>query len=73
MKIKLFLALALLAASGLSLRADFLKQTQTFKTSTGDVNITPIYHASTLIEAGGKVIYVDPAKPSISLVFRRLT
>ena len=64
MKTKLLLAVAVLAASGLCLRADFLKQTQTFKTSAGDVNITPIYHASTLIEAGGKVIYVDPAKPS---------
>jgi L-ascorbate metabolism protein UlaG (beta-lactamase superfamily) len=38
--------------------------TQTFPTSAGPVKITPIYHASTLIEAGGKVIYLDPAKPS---------
>jgi L-ascorbate metabolism protein UlaG (beta-lactamase superfamily) len=45
-------------------RGAFLKQTQTFETSAGPVNITPVYHASTLIEAGGKVIYVDPAKPS---------
>ncbi len=64
MKTKLLLAVAIMAASSLSLHAEFLKQTQTFKTSAGDVNITPIYHASTLIEAGGKVIYVDPAKPS---------
>src|SRR5579872_284438 len=39
-------------------------QTQTFSTSTGPVKITPLYHASTLIEAGGKVIYLDPAKPA---------
>jgi L-ascorbate metabolism protein UlaG (beta-lactamase superfamily) len=39
-------------------------QTQVFSTATGPVKITPLYHASTLIEAGGKVIYLDPAKPS---------
>jgi L-ascorbate metabolism protein UlaG (beta-lactamase superfamily) len=39
-------------------------QTQTFPTSSGDVKITPLYHASTLIEAGGKTIYIDPAKPA---------
>ena len=31
-------------------------------TSAGTVKITPIQHASFLIEAGGKVIYVDPAQ-----------
>jgi len=39
-------------------------QTQTFDTSAGAVKITPLYHASTLIEAGGKTIYLDPAKPA---------
>jgi len=39
-------------------------QTQTFPTSAGAVKITPLYHASTLIEAGGKTIYLDPAKPA---------
>src|SRR6266487_4487121 len=38
-------------------------QTQTFPTSAGPVKITPLTHASTLIEAGGKTIYLDPAKP----------
>ena len=38
-----------------------MSQTQTFETSAGPVKITPIYHASALIEAGGKLIYVDPA------------
>ena len=38
--------------------------TQTFSTSVGPVKITPLYHASTLIEAGGKVIYLDPSKPA---------
>src|SRR5580700_11870864 len=31
-----------------------------FKTSAGVVKITPIRHASMMIEAGGKVIQVDP-------------
>ena len=38
--------------------------TQIFSTSAGPVKITPLYHASTLIEAGGKTIYLDPAKPT---------
>jgi L-ascorbate metabolism protein UlaG (beta-lactamase superfamily) len=37
--------------------------TQTFPTSAGPVKITPLNHASTLIEAAGKTIYLDPAKP----------
>src|ERR1700732_822001 len=37
---------------------------QMFPTSAGEVKITPLYHASTLIEAGGKTIYLDPAKPA---------
>ena len=38
-------------------------QTQEFSTAAGVVRITPLNHASTLIEAGGKTIYLDPAKP----------
>ena len=41
-----------------------VNQTQTFDTSAGPVKITPIYHASALIEADGKVIYMDLAPPS---------
>ena len=37
---------------------------QSFPTSAGTVNITPIYHAAVMIEAGGERIYVDPAKPA---------
>ena len=37
---------------------------QKFPTSAGEVKITPLNHASTLIEAGGKTIYLDPAKPA---------
>ncbi len=43
--------------------ANAAAQTQVFNTASGPVKITPIYHASTLIEAGGKAIYLDPAKP----------
>src|SRR6202163_4325246 len=37
---------------------------KTFATSAGPVNITHVYHASLEIEAGGKIIIVDPAKPA---------
>jgi L-ascorbate metabolism protein UlaG (beta-lactamase superfamily) len=52
----------LLLTLGASLMA--FGQTQTFSTAAGEVKITPLVHASTLIEAGGKTIYVDPAKPA---------
>ncbi len=55
---KFWLSIAACFVFALSAQA----QTQTFKTSAGPVKITPIYHASTLIEAGGKVIYVDPTQ-----------
>jgi L-ascorbate metabolism protein UlaG (beta-lactamase superfamily) len=48
----------------LTLQARAAGDPQVFSTSAGPVKITPIYHASTLIEAGGKVIYLDPAKPA---------
>ena len=38
-------------------------QPQVFSTAAGPVTITPLNHASTLIEAGEKIIYLDPAKP----------
>ena len=54
----LFLTAALCAPA---LAAD---QTQTFTTSKGAVAITPIYHATARITAGGDTIYIDPAKPA---------
>jgi L-ascorbate metabolism protein UlaG (beta-lactamase superfamily) len=33
---------------------------ETFQTQAGEVKITPVRHASMMIEAGGKVIHVDP-------------
>jgi len=44
--------------------AQSARPTQTFETSSGPVKITPVYHASLVIEAGGKVIDLDPAKPA---------
>ena len=61
MKLLFVFACLLLA---LTLNAQSQTSSQTFATSAGPVKITPLYHASTLIEAGGKVIYLDPAKPA---------
>ena len=47
----------------LQLAAHAATATQSFSTAAGPVQITPLNHASTRIEAGGKVIYLDPAKP----------
>ena len=35
---------------------------QEFSTSAGALKITPIQHASLIIQAGGKVLYLDPAQ-----------
>jgi L-ascorbate metabolism protein UlaG (beta-lactamase superfamily) len=57
--------LSILFGSLLALAASMhAADTQEFPTSAGPVKITPLYHASTLIEAGGKVIYLDPATPA---------
>src|ERR1700674_3445598 len=45
--------------------AQMARPVQTFDTSAGPVKITPVYHASLEIEAGGKVIIIDPAKPAV--------
>ena len=60
MKLVMTLIFSLLTLSGLSFAAT---EPQVFTTSSGSVTISPLNHASTLIEAGGKVIYLDPAKP----------
>jgi len=61
MKLVLALACSVIATSSVAHSAT---ATQTFSTSAGEVRITPLFHASTLIEAGGKTIYLDPAKPA---------
>jgi L-ascorbate metabolism protein UlaG (beta-lactamase superfamily) len=40
------------------------REVQTFKSKAGPIKITPVYHAAAVIEAGGKVIIIDPAKPA---------
>jgi L-ascorbate metabolism protein UlaG (beta-lactamase superfamily) len=37
---------------------------QEFSSSAGTLKITPIQHASLMIQAGGKVLYIDPAQGS---------
>jgi L-ascorbate metabolism protein UlaG (beta-lactamase superfamily) len=40
------------------------RRTDTISTSEGDLGITPIQHATLLLEHGGKAIYVDPTGDS---------
>jgi L-ascorbate metabolism protein UlaG (beta-lactamase superfamily) len=42
----------------------FAAAPETFSTSAGTLELTPIQHASLMIQAGGKVLYVDPAMGS---------
>ena len=37
---------------------------ETFSTAAGTLELTPIQHASLMIQAGGKVLYLDPAEGS---------
>ncbi len=61
---KFVLCIAAIAAMALSAQAQTARPVQTFQTSAGPVKITPIYHATVMLEAGGKTIYIDPAKPA---------
>jgi len=54
------LALALACTASLALCA----APEEFSTSAGPLQITPIQHASVLLKAGGKVMYIDPAQGS---------
>jgi L-ascorbate metabolism protein UlaG (beta-lactamase superfamily) len=56
-----YLALALLLALAAFAAAPAPEE---FSSSGGPIQITPIQHASLMIKAGGKVIYVDPAQGS---------
>src|ERR1017187_3995859 len=42
--------------------AAFAATPEQFQTSAGTLQLTPIQHASLMIQAGGKVLYVDPAQ-----------
>jgi L-ascorbate metabolism protein UlaG (beta-lactamase superfamily) len=59
-----FAAAAAMLCLAMSSQAQMARPVQSFDTSAGPVKITPIYHASLVIEAGGKVIIIDPAKPA---------
>src|SRR5690242_11988525 len=48
---------------GTAMTAYAADSSATFSTSAGPVKFTALHHASTLIEAAGKTIYLDPAKP----------
>lgn len=54
------LAFALVATAGAALCA----APEEFSTAAGPLQITPIQHASLILKAGGKVMYVDPAQGS---------
>ncbi|MGH9745923.1 MAG: MBL fold metallo-hydrolase [Candidatus Acidiferrales bacterium] len=69
MKLRLVLAIsgvmALCAAPASLAQARRVPPITTFLNTNADpVKLTPLYHASMLLEVGGKHIYVDPAKPA---------
>jgi hypothetical protein len=51
---------AFLLPAALAVFAQPQRPVETFDTTAGKVVITPIHHASMMIEAAGKVIHVDP-------------
>jgi len=63
MRTMILVVCSLAAALSLASNALAAAESQVFPTSAGPVKITPLNHASTFIEAGGKTIYLDPAKP----------
>ncbi len=65
MRVFVVISSAILATLvALNIPAQAALGTQMFPTSSGMVKITPLNHASTLIQAEGKTIYLDPAKPA---------
>jgi L-ascorbate metabolism protein UlaG (beta-lactamase superfamily) len=60
----LAMRLAIIAALALPLAAQTSRPSDTISTSAGPVKITPIMHASLLLQAGAKNIYIDPAQGS---------
>src|SRR5947209_2452829 len=55
---KAIICLSLL--TGAAMLAQPQRPVEEFRTNAGVVKITPVRHASMMIEAGGKVIHVDP-------------
>ena len=58
------LTAALFFTAALCLPALAADQTQIFGTERSAVRVTPIYHATAMIQAGRDIIYIDPAKPA---------
>jgi len=54
------IAMAVLLGSSLQAQQPKQRQVDVEPTSAGDLKITPIVHASLLLEWGGKAIYIDP-------------
>ena len=52
----------LLCTVSLAIAAYGAGKPEEFKTSAGTLTMTPIQHASLMLQAGGKVIYIDPAQ-----------
>src|SRR5258708_32567340 len=52
-------------AAGAQAQMQMSRPVQTLDASAGPVKIRPVYHASLEIEAGGKIIIIDPAKPAM--------
>ena len=52
--------ICLLFVSVLAAQQGAPRQTDVEKTSAGDLRITPINHASLLLELGGKAVFIDP-------------
>src|SRR6476620_3800454 len=53
-------AVAVFSLAAFSLLAQGQRPVETFSTKAGELRVTPVRHASLMIEAGGKVIHVDP-------------
>src|SRR5436309_10885821 len=49
-------------ALSMAATAAFGAAPDSFTTSAGPLQLTPIQHASLMIQAGGKVLYIDPAQ-----------
>jgi L-ascorbate metabolism protein UlaG (beta-lactamase superfamily) len=58
-------ACAAMALFAVPAQAQMERPIQTFKSSAGPIKVTPVFHAALILEAGGKVIIVDPAKPAV--------
>jgi L-ascorbate metabolism protein UlaG (beta-lactamase superfamily) len=52
----------LLTILAIAATAAFGAAPEEFATSAGPLKLTPIQHASLMIQAGGKVLYIDPAQ-----------